>query len=1079
MAFEHPSNLPGAYDRHGHAGMDFASVVFREARFLTGADHNEAQSILRSRARRLGDMVARDGDRTAGAAVAVDVEAKRITLAAGMIYAVGDVRAVAERIIEVDSLDGDISIGIRIHTTYPTDDDVPELRGLEPGTLAEGEPAAAREVQTVTWSLLTLDEPGDYYQVYLCRGGTVLDQTAPSNLSQINQQIAAYDRGATGGNYVVRGCAVSAIGQVGATMQFSIAEGEANIYGYKRTRGSALRYAEPLAWDSVVVAAEPHTFDDAGSGSATIALNNGPIDTVSSILVTKQVTETLTRGTPANTADPLGQSGATTIVSVSQGGSPIASGWVLSGNAVNWAGAGPEPAVGSSYQVTYRYLDAVLPSTMTADTVTVAGGVTGSQVIVGYSYKLPRIDRICLNQFGEVVYLRGVSKRRPRPPIEPETLLGLADVYNDWRGTPAIDNNAINAAHFAQFWRLWRSHIDLQDLVALERLKSDIDAREPVAKRGMFVDPLIDDTYRDAGEPQTAAVFGGSIQLAIDITLHPISMTGPVMLDYVPELAISQPIYTACEKINPYAVFAPLPAILSVEPNVDFWTETRTDWTSPETRSIAGDSDRTTVTDELLGRRTEDLQFLRQITVAFTIRGFGPGETLEALVFDGLVLTPPGLVADASGVVTGSFVIPANVVAGSKDVIVVGGSGATAWCEFVGQGEIDITTMRRVTTIETAPPVVVATPAPVPDTPAAEETLPQNIVRAVRERRTQRDRVKGDPQAQSFVLDEARHILGVTFRMCAIGDRANGLMVDLVTMDNGDPTTDAQASVAIPMTGVDAGELVSAAWKMPIFTRGDDWRAFVIKTDDNEHSISVANLGEFDAVNQRWVSANPYTIGNRHSSSNAVSWDHHNGSDITFNLFVARFTAPTRTVVLGTVDLLDCSDLQIRATVEIPTAECALWFEVVRAGGAVIQLQPHETHEFTEYVTETVTIRAVLRGSEKVSPTLYPGVTVAAGKLRASGTYVTRAMELGTAIRHTTRIKTLLPAGSAVTVQIDKTDGIWAALPVGTDEVLPTGWRERSYTVDPITAFEGRIKLTLTGTPAARPALSDLRCVMI
>jgi hypothetical protein len=1094
MAFEHPSNLPGAYDRCGAKG--YAAVVFREAdqhrsAFLTGADLNETQSVQRARTRRLGDMVARDGDRLAMAAVAVLIaesgETMTLTLEAGKIYAAGDVRDVAERIIVAVPLAGDVSIGIRLATTWITEEDDPDLKGLHAGSPAEGEPCAAREVVTATWSLLSLDtEPGDYFQVYLCRDGTVLDQTAPSNLSQINQQIATYDRGATGGNYIVRGCAVSAIAQVGSTMQFSIAEGEANIYGYKRTRAAALRYAEPIAWDTEVIVAEPHVFADGGTGTAVITLNNGPLDTINTLVITKQVTETLTRGSPSNTADPLGHAGATEIVGVSQGGSAITTGWTLSGNAVNWAGAGPEPAVGSTYQVTYRYLASVVPSTVSADTVTVTGGVTGSQVIVGYSWKLPRVDRLCLNQWGEVVYLRGLSKRlRPQPPIEPETLLGLADVHNDWRGLPTVDNNGTNAAHLPLIWRYLRMLENVQDLVALERQRRDIDSREPVAKKGVFVDPLVDDTYRDAGEPQTAAVFGGSIQLAVDETVHRIAMAGPVLLDHVEEEIIAQPIVTACVKINPYANFAPLPAVLAVDPPSDFWVETRTDWTSAVTRQISGTTDRTTATDEFVGRRTEDLQFLRQIAVAFTIRGFGPGETLDLLVFDGLIVTPPGLVANGAGVITGTFNIPANVVAGTKDVIAVGGSGAMAWCEFVGRGSIDITTMRRITTIETAPPPTVVTPAPAAGTPGADPSLPQNVVRAIRvlqQRRREQIDSRGDgadPQAQSFVLALHRHLVRVDCRICAIGDRAKSLMVDLVTMENGDPTTDVQASVPVSMATVNVGDWLTARWRMPIFTRSGDWRAFVIKTDDNAHSISIADLGGYDAERQRWVAANPYTIGVRHSSSNGYSWDHHQGSDITFRLFAARFTATTKTVVLGTVALLDCSDLMIRATVEIPTADCSAWIEVVRASGEVIQLQPGENHEFAEYITETVTVRAVLRGTEEVSPVIYPGVTVISGKLRTSGTYVSRAMTMGTGIRHTTRYKALLPAGSGVSVQIDKLDDTWTTVALTSEQTLDAGWRERNHTVNPLTAVEGRIKFTLTGTPAARPALSDLRAVTV
>ncbi|MBL6431665.1 MAG: DUF4815 domain-containing protein [Alphaproteobacteria bacterium] len=46
-----------------------------------------------------------------------------------------------------------------------------------------------------------------------------------------------------------------------------------------------------------------------------------------------------------------------------------------------------------------------------------------------------------------------------------------------------------------------------------------MDSREPVAKRGVFVDPFTSDRYRDGGIAQDAAVFEGSCQLAIDPTV--------------------------------------------------------------------------------------------------------------------------------------------------------------------------------------------------------------------------------------------------------------------------------------------------------------------------------------------------------------------------------------------------------------------------------------------------------------------------------------------------------------------------------------------------------------------------------
>lgn len=1061
--YEHPSGLPATFDRSS-AFPDVSGLVFSERTFGEAAAHNELQSIMRKRAKRIGDMVARDGDRLSGAAIVIDTEAGRITLTAGQIYAAGDVRSVSERIIEGVDLTGDVSIGIRIATRYLTAEDEPAFYGLMPGAKAEGEPTAAREIEDVSWSLGASAEPGAYYQVYLSRGGTVLDQTAPSNLSQIAQQIAAKDRAVTGGNYVIEGCKVAIIGQVGSAMHFSVGAGAASIYGMTRTRSAALRWGEAMAWDTARVDAESHLFEDGGTGTAVIALNRGPVDHIARVLVTKQVTETLTRNVPNNTADPLGHEGAQSVISVTQGGTTYVAGtsWNLVGNAINWSPAGPEPAGGSSYQVTYRYLVAVVPVAVGVQSVTVSGAVTGTPVVVEYFYKLPRVDRLCLNEAGEVVYLRGVSARNPKPPEERDNLLGLADIYNDWRGLPEVVDRAIRTIQLPELHNLRNLLFKVADLVALERLRSDIDSREPVSKRGLFVDPCVDDTYRDQGVPQTAAVFDGAIQLAIDTTLHMVSMTGPLMLDYVEEEIVAQPLRTGCVLINPYANFTPLPAQLTLSPAVDYWTETRTEWLSDVTRQIVGTVNQTTETTQVVARRQEAAEYLRQIEVDYLIKGFGPGEALDYLEFDGLDITPhPKPVGDPHGEVAGSFVIPADVLAGTRLVYAEGASGARAWADFTGQGTIDITVMQRTVSTEVARP------------PASVGGGGTNQPQDSRSRRN--GPKEADPQAQSFMVPEMRHVTGVDVRICAIGDPGNAILAEIVAMRDGDPTIDSLCSAIVPMTGVAVGERVAPRWPAPVLLTADRMWAFVIKSDDNQHAISVADLGGYDADNDAWVTAHPYPVGPRHSSVNAQSWTHHQGSACTFWIWAARFTATTKAHKLGDVTLANCSDLRIRATVQLPTDRCALHFELRRAGADPIVALPNIPLEFDSYLNGTYELWAVLKGTETVSPVLYPGVTVIAGSIRTEGTYVSRAFAAGTGVEMIAYYKTFAPAGATVTASLDKADLAWTALPAPTIEALNDGWTERKQVRSGITADLVRIKLALTGGPAARVKVEEPR----
>jgi hypothetical protein len=1063
MAHEHPSGVPAAFDR-APEHPSWARVVAREDKIAQAAEINEAQTIIERRTRRIGNMVAGDGDRTSGCDIAVIRDADPATtgtihLTAGSAYIRGDVREVAAVSFEGVELEGDVIVGIRLTSTVITEEDDASLVGLQPGTEGEGEPGAARVAETAAWAIQGDDGEGDFFGVYLVRDGDVIDQTPPPSLSGINQAIAVYDRDANG-SYIVSGCRVTALGKSGGDQVFSIEEGVANIFGFKRTRYSATRFPVLEEWDIETINAEPHTFADGGLGSVVLTLNRGPINAINSVIVTKQATQAVLRGAPNNTSDALAHSGVTEILSVTQGATTFVptTDYRLSADKVDWSPAGAEPAGGSTYNVTYRYLDAVTPDEVGDYTIKVSGGVTGTAVLVGYSWKLPRIDLICLNDGGEPVYVKGISVRdRPVAPIAPLSLLKLAEITNAWVGAPGIVNNGVRAYPYTQIDKMYHRLFDALALLGEERLRRDIDSREPVAKRGVFVDPFENDRYRDAGEDQTAAVFDGSCQLAIDPTFIVPSISGPITLDWTGEVIVAQELATACMKINPYQNFVPLAAALKLDPPVDFWTESATAWTSPATQVFGrGNASRTTVEDVLVDQREEKAEFLREIDVSFVIEGFGAGEVLDSLTFDGIDVTPAGSpTADGDGEISGSFTIPANVPSGQKSVIAQGQGGSYAEAVFVGEGVINISVLQRVTTTEHW------------------QTVTQQA-------QQQRGGPGGnDPLAQTFAIAEARHIAGVDLKFCGIGDRDNACLVELVNVENGLPTTDVITSKLLPMAAVVAGEWTQVRFNLPAFLVADRQYAIVVKTDDANHALSIAQLGDFDTDAQAYVSAQPYTVGVLLSSSNAITWTPHQDADLTFRLVAAKFNPTTKTVDLGSHDIANVSDLLVRAGVQLPTASTALRFEIERASGEVIKLDPDQVFEFTEYVTETVEFRAVLTGTEKVSPILFPGVLLILGEIRASGTYVSRAFPMGTAIRLAVIVNSKLPAGSTLKVEVDAADDDWTELDLETSTPLDDGWIERQFEIDPFTAIEGRLRLTLTGGPGARPSLYDLRGVSI
>lgn len=1058
MAFEHPSGLPDAYDR-AQERPDYQSLVFYgEQPFIQTTELNEIQTIQRGALKRLGHIIVNDGDRIDGGAAFIDPEAGTMTIAAGRVYADGDIWDVPARTLTGVGMVGRVEVGIRLVTSYVTHEQDTSLVGLVPGPISEGEGGAAREIRSATWARQDAGEPGLFFTVYILQDGVILDEQGPNLLAPVMAAIAENDR--PNGNYIVHGCRVTYLATNAGKQIFSISEGEANIYGYKRTRLTALRHEEPIDWDEMVIPGETHTYT--GGASQTFQVDFPPIGVVNSILLTKEITVNVTRGPIANGQDGLPKTGVTSIVSIP--GYTKEADYTLTANTVNWGLAGGEPLAGASYPVTFRYLELVNPSAVTDTAITVAGGAAGGTTLLAYTSKLPRIDRLCLAEDGSPLYIKGISARsNAMPPAAPANALKLCQIHNDWMGPPRIvidgKNDGVVFNPQSELARLKFAFLDMQRLMGLERIQQAVDSREPVAKKGIFVDPFTDDFYRDAGLAQSGAIFDGMLQLAIDPTFFPTTLTAPVMLDAVEEVAISQPLKSFCEKINPYMNFNFLPGSLKLVPPVDFWTETRDAWTSSRTQQFNqgvrrdnGPLQTTTTSSELVDTRTELMEFLRQISVTFTITGFAPGEILDTLTFDGVDVAPAGVhAANGTGELTGTFTIPENITAGTKIVAAKGMGQTEATAMFAGQGTLETRTMRLVTTIETW-------------TRARTEGIGGGGGRG-----SGADGSRGlDPQAQVFALPETRQVMGVDIHLCHIGDETNHLVVNQVTTDNGYPTADIQAEAIVPMVGAVTG-WKPARYSLPLTTTPQMLHGFVIKSDDADHSISIAKLGGFDTELQRKISSHPYTTGPRFSSVNAATYNAHQDEALAFRVIVANYPVTTKTVELGSFDLVACSDLQVRAAIEIPAAGCSVEFEVERTNGTKYRLAPFQVLQLTEYITETVQLRAILKGTSKLSPILYAPVDLVAGHIHEEFTYVTRAFSLGEAVRIASYYKAFLPGGSTLAASLSIDGGPFVNLPLIDSEQLAFPlWVDRKHELTGQTGTTCRLKLRGTGGPASR-----------
>lgn len=1046
---KHESGLPFAIDR-SVGKEEQQSVVFYGTRpFIQSGELNEMQTIIRGRHDRLGRLVAKEGDRVERADAFVHKEHQSVVLTDGKIYIAGDIFPVSKAVLKNVSMVGRLEIGVKLQKKWITHEDDPELLGQIPGTLAEGEPGGAREVAKLVWALKDDGQSGLFFPVYILQDGVLIDQKSPSLLEPAMQAIATYDR--AHGHYIVNGCRVTALGHNNGCQVFSIQEGEANINGFKRKRLAAWRHEEPEDFSKSTVPSETHIFSPKNDeASFSFKTYYAPIAEIKSLLLTKEKTATITRGAVASGRDGLPDKSITSFIKVVQGDKEFQEGkdFKKTGDTIDWAPVGDEPVVGSSYEVTYRYRAQVSADKVTAQEITVSGGVQDGDIILSYTYKLPRIDRIGLNTHGNAVYIKGISADHPVAPSVPEDVLSLATISNNWLEVPYVVNDGTRVAPYDEMWRYFQRVLSLDRLMQLERIKSNVDSKEPVAKKGMFVDPFIDDSYRDEGFSQTGAVGNGILQLAIDPTFYTAPLKAPVTLDWTNEVIIAQELTTACERINPYQNFVSLPGTVTLTPATDFWHEQRTSWLSGVTNQLnmgfpsnmgwilSKSVRKKEVSDELISASQEQIDFLRQIALDFKIVGFAKGEILESLTFDGVSVLPKSqLIADNKGVLEGTFTIPKNIPAGTKNIVARGKGGTVATGLFTGQGVIDVKVMRRTTTVKIWTQV--------------------------------------DPQAQVFTPDETRQITGIDFHLCKIGDPTNNLVIDLVTTENGYPTADIQAQSFYSMKEAKTG-WAQARYDVPLLVPDDRLTAFVVKTDDAHHSLSLAKLGDFDKEKQRVVSSHPYVTGPRFSSVNAQTWTAHQDEALAFRVLAARYTQTQKVIDLGSFDLVDCSDLQVRAAIELPSSECSVTFEIERNNGTIYQLLPFQLLSLTEYISEKVHLRAILKGTKKLSPVLFAPVQLVGGKIHKTATYITRAFSFGEKARLTSYIKTFLPGGSTFSLEMQLDDGDFTPLQLEeTEQLTDPLWVEKKFTSSDNKAQQARLKLTLTGGPSARCMASD------
>ncbi len=1031
---------------------DYTEVLFREEKPVQGSEHNEVQHILKGQLKGVADALFVNGTIINDAAIVVNPETGAVQAEKGQIYIAGAVRNVPAAEFTVP-IDGIVSVGVYLLAKTISELEDPALYNPHRGGKAEGEPGAWRKQEKLTWGHANDGSEGDFYPVYTVEYGVLKAKSKPADVSGISQGIASYDRDSTGGgSYVVDGLTVQHAQNVDSTQIYTVLEGKARVNGFGVEQVTSRRVAYPTEPDERYIETEIHTAT--GEEQQRVNVAQAPIKSIDMLRVTLRKTVDIVHGAYTGAADTLPDTAVVSIEECKQGSVIYdASAYKKKGDKVDWSPAGAEPTGGSTYQCTYTYMATVQAEEQDFDGFTVTGAVADSSIIVSYNQALPRIDRLCLTIDGQYEWIQGVAATaNPKAPQVPESMLCLATISQEWRGKPHVTNDGVRVVPFEEIKDI-SSRLDyaLRE-ISRQRLESDAATRDAGARVGIFVDPLLDDSQRDQGIDQTAAVVDGCLMLPMSADIGLLAdLTAPAMANIQSyRTLVEQTLRTDDIRVNPYSVFDPLPAQVTLTPAIDQWTDTNTSWTSAITRNITTGRQWSPWTPSRIRRRTiselvssteTEAEFLRQIQVSFSVKGFAAGEEVSKVLFDGIEVptTPESITANDAGELNGSFTIPANIPVGAKTVEIYGGSESPrGTAVFIGSGKITSQTFRQVSVVET------------------------NFY---------------DPVAQTFVLDSPSPVAGVDLWFAAKG---GDVRVQVRSVQNGYPTRQVLAEKYVSEADINVdGTSTRILFDTSVFLSAATEYAFVVMCDDATTAIHVATIGQFDTNAQKWVTSQPYTVGVMFTSSNASTWTAHQDQDVAFRLLGPQFITDQKTVDLGSYDVDGATDLMVFCLDETPTSGTRVEYELGLPGGEKIVLAPNQPVSLPEAVTGTVTARAKLIPTREASPLVWPGGQLLAGQVSQTADYCTRAIPANNAAKCVLVFNAVIPSGSGIAPKVQLDTGQWQEMELISAVPQGDGLAEYTYSLDVSGAEHARAKLDLSGTTTARPWAEQIRFLAV
>lgn len=355
------------------ARQNWDSILFRPNKSVQAAELNEIQAVGDMYTSRIGEFLFKEGYVVQGCTPTIQV-ANTVIIDDGRVFVKGKVREIAGATVTLIGTGKEV-IGLRVTENIITELDDVALNDPAVGSYNYSKDGSHRREYLFTWVV----NEANAVKVYDVQDGGVIVASQQTSDSQIGKLLATrtYEQS---GSFVVEptSAVIKAHDTDSSKLVLAVSTVRAYVYGYRieRSKGTSLEFDKARDYKNVP--------DEQITKSAPIFIydvSEQYVSAVNTCYATVRVTaEDVTRGPVIGGRDEMSHTPVYAILEVWQGGTTYSEGvdYIRDGNYVDWSPGGSEPAVGTSYNVTYTYRKAMIKGTRTKTLVSGEARVRGA-----------------------------------------------------------------------------------------------------------------------------------------------------------------------------------------------------------------------------------------------------------------------------------------------------------------------------------------------------------------------------------------------------------------------------------------------------------------------------------------------------------------------------------------------------------------------------------------------------------------------------------------------------------------------------------------------------------------------------